>query len=339
MTYNEDDDIIAVEENDNEKDPTSEGDSSISADGLAATTDPESGNLVRDKHELLTRTENHENELASAGKKFNKRDSGKSMSTTKSPKNYKNQQNPTVDDGSVSGHVSTASTAIAAREATDLLRQENLAPPIRYPGAERVSEGTRGLPGGDSESFGVPDAEMTTTSRVGGVDEEETIIAVPVTDSQLVDESQQPTIREASVISAAEVVPVDGIIQKNRRIRLGLMATIIILVAIVLGLVLGLTRANDAKAPSPTEAPTSSILETSELVSLIEIWSPSANLTDVKSPQSQAFEWMTSGVLEFRGISVDGLAQLYALVTLFYATNGTAAWEIEGWLNSTDPCV
>jgi hypothetical protein len=56
-------------------------------------------------------------------------------------------------------------------------------------------------------------------------------------------------------------------------------------------------------------------------------------LSDAESPQGQAFEWMTSDDVKFSGLSVDDLVQLYALVTLFYATNGTAAWESEGWLN------
>ena len=109
------------------------------------------------------------------------------------------------------------------------------------------------------------------------------------------------------------------------------ISVISVTVAIVLGVMLS-TR------PGSTSAPTFGVW-----VELIQSRSPTTSFVNPTSAQSQALEWMLSDPYTLNLEENARLVQRFALVTLWYSTNG-ATWSTDettdsaGWLASVHEC-
>jgi hypothetical protein len=123
-----------------------------------------------------------------------------------------------------------------------------------------------------------------------------------------------------------------------RRLWILAMSTIVIILAIVLGTVLGI-RSNKTTSTDPTPSPTLSS-ESVALLSLIESVSFDGGeaLQNASSPQSQALEWLQQGINN----TIEEnwrLIQRYVLAVLYYSTSGDTWLENANWLSETSECT
>lgn len=93
-----------------------------------------------------------------------------------------------------------------------------------------------------------------------------------------------------------------------------------------------------APAASPTARPTIPNALEANLISLIQLSSPSTTFTDPASPQSQALAWIMTDPISTEASSVKRMLQRFALATLWFSTGG-AEWDDEvNWLEQTNEC-
>ena len=128
----------------------------------------------------------------------------------------------------------------------------------------------------------------------------------------------------------------------NRRVMYWLagIALLFTCIGAVVGIVVSLQK-SEKPATLPPASPT--VSSKGVLVELIQSRSPTTSFVNSTSAQSQALEWMLSDPYTLTLGQDDRLVQRFALVTLWYSTNG-AIWSTDdttysvGWLAPVHEC-
>jgi hypothetical protein len=121
----------------------------------------------------------------------------------------------------------------------------------------------------------------------------------------------------------ADVVP--DVIPVNRGKRRKLVGAFSLLIAVVLGAVLGIMLRPETRSQMGYGVLLSSVSSDG-----------GEALTNSSTPQSMAFNWVVTNTARSR--SDEQIIQRYALATLFYSTNGYNWTEKKFWLDDGDEC-
>jgi Leucine-rich repeat (LRR) protein len=238
--------------------------------------------------------------------------------TTQDPQNVRRQLDPAPFDTGTHSVLPSASTSSSSP------------PPTRplSPGAYRVRPGRMSQRAASSDST----ANVATNNNDETARDSET----PMVEASLVvDEELVPhPVPQSPLVEATPI--------RRRRQIAAITIAILVLVAIIVGVTTGLLL--NPRPSTPTPAPT--IPPTSEPGGLFLQSLPpytKASLLNEKSPQSRAFNWVTTNdTVPWRDEGNDTskrlsrMLQRFVLATLYFSTDGETSWlERQNWLNRT----